>query len=190
MSPSFFLTNYVCGMYVQLLVYGQSVGSGPSCYLAATKPLAGNHNYNASKWINAVSRTRTLLRNEMTVTYSNRGAPSLTHMNDIYTLDLQWHVHTLVQTQTHIYSHVSTYILLQPFPQSPHFLLLLPLIHTYHTLHLTQHIKPRHNTYKYTTHTNAQHIHTNTHHITYQYRKHTYSYQYTTRHNTLRNDPP
>ena len=151
-------------MYVQLLVYGQSVGSGPSCYLAATKPLAGNHNYNASKWINAVSRTRTLLRNEMTVTYSNRGAPSLTHMKNIYTLDLQWHVHTLVQTQTHIYSHVSTYILLQPFPQSPHFLLLLPLIHTYHTLHLTQHIKPIHNTYKCTTHTYQY----SSHHISIQ----------------------
>ena len=26
---------------MQLLVYGQSVGSGPSCYLAASKPVAG-----------------------------------------------------------------------------------------------------------------------------------------------------
>ena len=27
----------------QILVYGQSVGSGPSCYLATTKPVAGAH---------------------------------------------------------------------------------------------------------------------------------------------------
>ena len=41
----------------QILVYGQSVGSGPSCYLATTKPVAGT--YTLTHKDRQINRTRT-----------------------------------------------------------------------------------------------------------------------------------
>ena len=47
---------------VQILVYGQSVGSGPSCYLASTKPVAGTY----------TTQTQIQLLNELLLGNHNR----------------------------------------------------------------------------------------------------------------------